>query len=62
MTLMKLRLEFLLTDLSRHFGVYLVVFALEFFIRLHDGVGSDLKLFVLKNQKPYNHNPEIFKI
>ena len=32
MTLMKLRLDFLFTDLSQHFGMYLVVFALMFFI------------------------------
>ena len=32
MTLMKLRLDFHFRDLSQHFGMYLVVFALKFFI------------------------------
>ena len=30
MTLMKLKLDFLSTDLSQHFGIHLVVFALTF--------------------------------
>ena len=34
-TLMKLRLDFLFTDLPQHFGIYLVVFALKFFIHGH---------------------------
>ena len=46
MTLMKLRLDFLFTDLSQHFVMYLVVFALKFFIHWH-GVRGDLKSFVL---------------
>ena len=32
MTLMKLRLGFLFTDLSQYFGVYLIAFALKFFL------------------------------
>ena len=40
MTLMKLRLNFLFTDLSQHFRIYLVVFALKFFI--HIGMGKSL--------------------
>ena len=32
MTLIKLRLDSLFTDLSQHFRIYLVVFALKFFI------------------------------
>ena len=28
---MKLRLVFLFTDLSQHFGIYLIVFAVKFF-------------------------------
>ena len=35
MTLIKLRLDLLFTDLSQHFGMYLVVFALKFFIHRH---------------------------
>ena len=45
MTLMKLKSDFLFTDLSHHFGIYLVVFALKFFIDRHDGVRGDLKPF-----------------
>ena len=40
MTLMKLRLDFLFTDLSQHFGIYLVVFALEVFIHGHEVRGD----------------------
>ena len=32
MTLMKLKLDFLFTDFSQHFRIYLVVFALKLFI------------------------------
>ena len=39
---MKLRLDFLFTDLSQHFGIDLVVFALKFFINGH-GVRGDVK-------------------
>ena len=44
MTLKKLRLDFLSTDLSQHFGIYLVVFALKFFIHRHE-VRGDLNSF-----------------
>ena len=36
--LTKLRSDFLFTDLSQHFGIYLVVFALKLFIHRHDGL------------------------
>ena len=36
MTLMKLRLGFLVTDFSQQFGTYLVVFALKVFIRVKE--------------------------
>ena len=45
MTLMKLKSDFLFTDLSHHFGIYFVSFALKFFINRHDGVRGDLKPF-----------------
>ena len=35
MPLMKLRLDFLFTDLSQHFKIYLVAFALKFIIHEH---------------------------
>ena len=35
MTLIKLRLDFRFTDLSRHFEIDLVFFALKFFIHWH---------------------------
>ena len=35
MTLIKLRLDFRFTDLSRHFEIDLVLFALKFFIHGH---------------------------
>ena len=35
MTLMKMRVDFLFTDFSQHFGINLVVFALQFFIHGH---------------------------
>ena len=38
LSLTKLRSDFLFTDLSQHFGIYLVVFALKFFIHRHDGL------------------------
>ena len=43
MTLMGLRLNLLVTDLSKQFGIYLVVFALTFFIpgRMESGVSGD---------------------
>ena len=41
MTKMKLRLEFLFTDLSQHPRIYLVVFALTNFLFI--GMGGDLK-------------------
>ena len=47
---MKLRSDFLFTDLSQHFGIYLVVFALKFFIHRHDGLRRDLKSFVVKSK------------
>ena len=31
----ELRLDFLSADLSQHFGIYLVVFTIKFFIHLH---------------------------
>ena len=46
MTLIKLRLDFLFTDISQRFGIYLVVFALSFFIHQY-WVRSDLKLEVI---------------
>ena len=45
MTLMKLRLGFLFTDLSRHFRMYLVVFALKFF-NSWSWVRRDVKSFI----------------
>ena len=39
---MKLRLDSLFTDLPQHFGIYLVVFALKFFIH-RDGVRGGLE-------------------
>ena len=36
MTLMKLRLGFLVTDFSQQFGIYLVVFTLKVFIRVKE--------------------------
>ena len=35
MTLMKLMFDFLFTDLSQHYRIYLVIFALKFFIYGH---------------------------
>ena len=35
MTLMKLGLDFLITDLSQQSGIYLVVFVLKFFVHRH---------------------------
>ena len=35
MALMKWKLDFLFTDLSQHYGIYLVVFELKFFIHGH---------------------------
>ena len=35
LTLMKLRLDFVLTNLSQHFRIYLAVFALKFVIYGH---------------------------
>ena len=32
---MELRLDFVFTDLTQHFGIYLVVFALKFLIHGH---------------------------
>ena len=45
-TLMKLGLEVLFTDLSQHFGIYLVVFTLKFSIYWHE-VSGNLNSFVL---------------
>ena len=45
MALMDLRLDFLFTDLSQYFGIYLVVLAVKFFIHWH-GLRSDLKSFL----------------
>ena len=36
MTLMKLKLNFLFTELPQHFGIYLVIFARKLFIRGHE--------------------------
>ena len=33
---LKLILDFLFTDLSQHFRIYLIVFALKYFIRGHE--------------------------
>ena len=60
MTLMKLRLDFIFTDRFQHFGIYLVVFTLKFFILRHVGK-SELKSFMSYNHNP-NIKPEIFKI
>ena len=49
MTLMKLRLEFLFTDLSQHFRIYLVVIALRFFFIN----GGRVYLFILGHTKMY---------
>ena len=46
MTLSKLRLDFLFTDLSQHFGTDLMVFALKFFIHGHGYVTGDVKSYV----------------
>ena len=65
MTLMKLRLNFLFADISQHFEITLIVFALKVFIYWH-GVRDDFKSFVSQNQKSNNRSPnikqEIFKI
>ena len=59
MTLMKLRLEFLFTDLSQGFGIYLVVFALMLFsssLFMDMGKGwreSVVKLKVIQPQPKY---------
>ena len=64
-TLMKLRLNFLFADISQHFEITLMAFALKVFIYRH-GVRDDFKSFVSQNQKSNNHNPnikqQIFKI
>ena len=46
MTLMKVRLDFLFTDLSQHFRIYLVALALKFFY-LWAWVNDDVKSFEL---------------
>ena len=63
MTLTKLRLDFLFTDLSQHFGIYLVVFALKFFINRH-GERGEVIYVVKSNSHNYNPDikPEIFKL
>ena len=40
-TLIKLRLDFLFTDLSKHFGIYFVVFAFTSFSFIGVGVRSN---------------------
>ena len=52
MTLMKLRLGFLFKDLSQHFRMYLVVFALKFFIHGHgqEVTSSHLLICVVKSK------------
>ena len=50
MTLMKLRLNFLFADISQHFEITLMVFALKAFI-YRNGVRDDFKSFVSQNQK-----------
>ena len=35
MTLMEMRLDLFFADFSQHFGIYLVAFALKFFIHDH---------------------------
>ena len=65
MTLMKLRLNLLFADISQHFEINLMFFALKIFIYQH-GVRDDFKSFLSQNQKSNNHNPnikqQIFKI
>ena len=46
MNLMKLRLDFLFTDLSQQFGIDLVVFALKLFIHGHGFKVPDVKSFL----------------
>ena len=44
-----IRLPFYIyTDLSQHFRIYLMVFAVKYFIHWH-GIKGDVKLFVLLN-------------
>ena len=45
MTLMKLRLDLFFTDLSQHFRVYLVVFALSTFLFMGMGKRRQSHLF-----------------
>ena len=60
MTLMKLRLDFLFTDLSQHFGIYLVTFALKFFIHGHGSeiikIICDVKSKVICLHNRYGNN------
>ena len=61
MTLMKLRLGFLFKDLSQHFRMYLVVFALKFF-NSWSWARGDIKSFTYlcrEIKKSYNRNPNI---
>ena len=46
MTLVKYRLSFYFTNLSQHFGIYLVVFELKLYIQRHDRGKSELKSFM----------------
>ena len=56
MSLVKLRLGFLFTDLSQHFGMHLVVFALKLFYSL---VRGDSKSCVTLNQKLFVCIPDM---
>ena len=63
MTLMKLRLDFLFTDLSQCFGIDLMVFALKFFIQGH-GCKRWRKVICVVKLKVLQHHiakVEIFK-
>ena len=60
MNLTELRLDLLFTDFPQHFGIYFVVFTLNFFIHGNGWSGKSwlkVKSFVSETQKPCNHNP-----
>ena len=60
MTLMKLSLEFLFIDLSRQFGICLVVFAIKLFINRHGVRGKLNKTHTTTTQ--INKSSNILKI
>ena len=65
MTLMKLRLDFLSSDLSQHFRIYLFGGLCTQVFYSWAWVIGDVKSFLSQKQKLYNHKPnietEIFK-